>query len=233
MTYSIISWIKLGFKSSFRNYFRLLLVAISYNLVFIVAAIAISVPILNGSVTDTSLLHSLCLLTVIILFILLPGITVGQTKAILNIDTGMNRLGLNQNERHILVNNREMLDDIEIDYIMSHLANAQDNENENNLLQLNKLINFSKNFPDIKLSLANSGGIKLGSKFCLDQTRPGIGLYGIDNFGKSFKLNSKKLKFPLKLLAPIIQIKNANAGEPISYGGIDILKKSSTILYLI
>ena len=156
---------------------------------------------------------------------------VGQLKpkAILNIDTGMNRLGLNQNERHILVHNREMLDDIEIDYIMSHLANAQDNENENNLLQLNKLINFSKNFPDIKLSLANSCGIALGSEFCLDQTRPGIGLYGIDNFGKNLNLGTKKLTLPFKLYAPIIQIKQANTGEPISYGGIDILKRNSTL----
>ena len=53
-----------------------------------------------------------------------------------------------------------------------------------NLIQLDKIKNFSTNLPNIKLSLANSGGIKLGSKFCLDQTRPGIALYGIDNFGK-------------------------------------------------
>ena len=49
--------------------------------------------------------------------------------------------------------------------------------------------------PKIKLSLANSGGIVLGSEFCLNQTRPGIGLYGIDNFGNNIELNSKTLKF--------------------------------------
>ena len=152
-----------------------------------------------------------------------------RPKAILNVDTGMNRLGLIQYERDILLNNREIINGIEIDFIMSHLANAEENKNESNLKQLNKIIHFSRNFPDIKMSLANSSGIKLGSKFCLDQTRPGIGLYGIDNFGKTFYLSSKKLKFPLKLLAPIIQIKNANAGEAISYGGIDILKRKSKL----
>ena len=150
-------------------------------------------------------------------------------KAILNIDTGMNRLGLIKNESDILVNNREIMNGIEIDYIMSHLAYAEQNEDENNLKQLSKIIDFSKYFPNIKISLANSNGIKLGSKFCLDQTRPGIGLYGIDNFGKSFYLYSKKLKFPLKLLAPIIQIKNAKAGESISYGGVDTLKRNSKL----
>ena len=48
-----------------------------------------------------------------------------KPKAILHIDTGMNRLGLAQNESDILVNNREIIDGIQIDYIMSHLANGQ------------------------------------------------------------------------------------------------------------
>ncbi len=153
----------------------------------------------------------------------------GGAKAILNIDTGMNRLGLNKQETIYLLQNKEILDNIKWDYIMSHLAYAHENENEKNLIQLNKIKNFSKNFPNIKISLANSEGIKLGSKFCLDQTRPGIGLYGIDNYGKNLNLYSKKLKLPIKLYVPIIQIKNIKAGESVSYGGIDILKRNSIL----
>ena len=150
-------------------------------------------------------------------------------RAILNIDTGMNRLGLNQDEKSFLLKNKDLLKNIKLDFIMSHLANAQEYEDKKNLIQLDKIKNFSTNFPDIKLSFANSGGIKLGSKFCLDQTRPGIALYGIDNFGKCFNLNSKKLKFPLKLNASIIQIKNVKSGESVSYGGIDVLKRNSIL----
>ncbi len=150
-------------------------------------------------------------------------------RAILNIDTGMNRLGLNQEEKSFLLKNKDILKNVTLDFIMSHLANAQEYEDKKNLMQLDKIKNFSTNLPGIKLSLANSGGIKLGSKFCLDQTRPGIALYGIDNYGKSFNLNSKKLKFPIRLYATIIQIKNVNSGEPVSYGGIDILKRNSTL----
>jgi alanine racemase len=157
------------------------------------------------------------------------SISASEQKVIINIDTGMNRLGLIKKERDFLINNRDLLNNIKIDYIMSHLSNAQENENEINLLQFNELKKFSNNFPNIKVSFANSHGIKLGSNFCFDQTRPGIGLYGIDNFGKNFSYNSKKLKLPLKLYAPIIQIKKVNAGEKVSYGGIDILKRSSIL----
>ena len=150
-------------------------------------------------------------------------------RAILNIDTGMNRLGLSEEEKYFLLKNKDILKNIKLDFIMSHLANSQEYEDKKNLIQLDKIKNFSINFPDIKLSLANSGGIKLGSKFCLDQTRPGIALYGIDNFGKKFNLDSKKLKFPLELYAPIIQIKNVNSGESVSYGGIDVLKRNSRL----
>ena len=124
---------------------------------------------------------------------------------------------------------RYLLNNVSIDYIMSHLSNANENESKMNLLQLDELKNFSINFPNIRVSFANSHGIKLGSNFCFDQTRPGIGLYGIDNFGKNFYFNSKKLKLPIKLYAPIIQIKKVNAGEKISYGGIDVLKRSSIL----
>ena len=154
---------------------------------------------------------------------------VTEKKAIINIDTGMNRLGLSKKERDFLVNSKDLLNNIKIDYIMSHLSNANENENETNFLQLNELKKFSKNFPNIKVSFANSHGVKLGCNFCFDQTRPGIGLYGIDNFGKNFYFNSKKLKLPIKLYAPIIQIKKVNSGEKVSYGGIDILKRISTL----
>lgn len=152
-----------------------------------------------------------------------------KPKAILNIDTGMNRLGLNKEETCYLIKNKDILNNIKLDYIMSHLANAQEKENHNNVIQLNKITKFSKNFPSIKISLANTGGIKLGKGFCLDQTRPGIGLYGIDDLGKKVGINSKSLNLPIKLKAPIIQIKNVKGGEAVSYGGIDILEKDSIL----
>ena len=150
-------------------------------------------------------------------------------KAILNIDTGMNRLGLSSEEIDFVLKNKSILDNTRWDFIMSHLANANDAANKSNCQQLNKMKFFSKLIPNVKLSLANTFGIKLGPNFCLDQTRPGIGLYGIDSNGNNINLMSKSLKFPFELLAPIIQIKNVNIGEEISYGGVDTTHRNSKL----
>jgi alanine racemase len=152
-----------------------------------------------------------------------------KIKAILNIDTGMNRLGFSQNEISLLLTNKELLNFVEWDFIMSHLANAHQINNKENFKQLDKILQFSKNLPNIKLSLANSGGIMLGSKFCLDQTRPGIGLFGIDNFGNNIELNSRSLKLPLSLYGPVIQLRDVDIGEKVSYGGVDMTKRKSKL----
>ncbi len=152
-----------------------------------------------------------------------------KLNAILNIDTGMNRLGLSYQEINFLKNNQEILNITKWNFIMSHLANSNSYEDQSNQKQLNKIIEFSKFFPNIKLSLANTGGIKLGSNFCLDQTRPGIGLYGINNLGENIKIMSKKLTLPFELYAPVIQIRDVKINEPISYDGIDITKRNSKL----
>ena len=61
--------------------------------------------------------------------------SVKQQKAIINIDTGMNRLGLSKKERNFLINNKDLLNNVKVDYIMSHLSNANENKSKSNLLQ--------------------------------------------------------------------------------------------------
>ncbi len=152
-----------------------------------------------------------------------------KLKAILNIDTGMNRLGMSAKEVEFLKKNKEILFITKWDFIMSHLANANNFRDKNNDIQLKNLLEFSKFLPNVKLTLANTAGIVLGSKFCLDQTRPGIGLYGIDQQGFNIKLLDKILDLPIKLLAPILQIKNVDINQSISYGGIDKTNRKSKL----
>ena len=152
-----------------------------------------------------------------------------KISAILHIDTGMNRLGLSLEEINFLKKNKGILNITKWDFIMSHLTSSNDYKNTSNNTQLDKIIEFSNFLPNIKLSLANTGGIKLGTKFCLDQTRPGIGLYGIDSYGQNIRLLSKDLILPFELHAPIIQIRNVNINQPISYNGIEKTKRKSTL----
>ena len=157
------------------------------------------------------------------------NIQTNKLSAILNIDTGMNRLGLSPEEMNFVEKNKDILHMTKWDFIMSHLTSSNNYKNKSNKRQLNDIIKFSNFFPHIKLSLANTGGIKLGTKFCLDQTRPGIGLYGIDNEGQNLRMMSKDLELPFELYAPIIQVRNVNANEPISYDGVDITKRKSKL----
>ena len=153
-------------------------------------------------------------------------------SAILNIDTGMNRLGLNSKEISFILRDKSILENTKWEFIMSHLANSNDPANKSNYKQLKKMKMFSKSMPDIKLSLANTCGIKLGKEFCLDQTRPGIGLFGIDGAGNNIHFMSQTLKIPFELFAPIIQIKDVKIGEKISYGGVDSTKRNSKLATL-
>ena len=152
-----------------------------------------------------------------------------KLRAIFNIDTGMIRLGLSSAETNIIKQNKDILNITKWDFIMSHLTSSNDHKHNSNKKQYDDIVKFSNFFPHIKLSLANTGGIKLGTKYCLDQTRPGIGLYGIDNNGQNLRIKSKDLVLPFELFAPIIQIRNVNINEPISYGGIDVTKRQSKL----
>ena len=150
-------------------------------------------------------------------------------NAILNIDTGMNRLGLKKEEIDYIYENQYLLKNTKWEFAMSHLTNSTDVHNRSNQEQLKKINLFSEMFPHFKISFANTGGIILGESFCFDQTRPGIGLYGIDSFGNNLNIQNTKLKFPFEMFAPIIQIKSVPRGEKVSYGGIDITIENSKL----
>jgi len=69
----------------------------------------------------------------------------------------------------------------------------------------------------------------LDKKFILDQTRPGIGIYGYDANGKNIILNKKNLNFPAKLKVPILQIRFGKKGDKVSYGRTETLNRDSKL----
>ena len=60
---------------------------------------------------------------------------------------------------------------------------------EKNVKSDEKILKINSYFKNQKISLSNTGGILLDKKFILDQTRPGIGIYGYDANGKNIILN--------------------------------------------
>ncbi|AAY60930.1 alanine racemase [Rickettsia felis str. Pedreira] len=98
----------------------------------------------------------------------------------LHFNTGINRLGLTHNEIEQLINNRDLLKGLDLQYIISHLAVSEEIDNPYNLEQLNRFKTYLQYFPNVKASLANSGGIFLGQDYHFDLARPGAALYGLN-----------------------------------------------------
>ena len=132
----------------------------------------------------------------------------------LHVDTGMNRLGLSPEEATALAAAPERLAGLKIGLVMSHLACAGDPDHPMNARQLERFHAAAADFPGARLSLANSGGLFLGQDYRLDVVRPGISLYG----GGPFDHPDDRLCPVARLEAPILQLRDASAGDTVGYG---------------
>ena len=124
------------------------------------------------------------------------------------LDTGMNRLGLEpedwaQAAPALLAKNPAL--------IMSHLACADEPDHAMNAQQLAAFKHMSDG-TGVTRSLSATGGILLGPDYHFDLTRPGIGLYG----GRPFEA-----ALPVATLSlPVIQTREVQPGETVGYGNL-------------
>lgn len=130
----------------------------------------------------------------------LPGQPFG-----LQLDTGMNRLGMEAPEwaavRDIALSQNPVL-------IMSHLACADDPDHPMNAQQLARFKEMTEGV-NVARSLAATGGALLGDEYHFDLTRPGIGLYGGLPFTDARPV--------VTLDVPVIQIRDVAPGETVGY----------------
>ncbi len=131
--------------------------------------------------------------------------------AALHIDTGMNRLGIGPEE---LTQSMVALKGTTLALVMSHLACASDVKHEKNAVQLKRFVDAATLFPKAPLSLASTGGILIGPDYHFDLVRPGIGLYG--NGG--LDADNPPLSAAATIEAPILQVRDVEAGETFGYG---------------
>ena len=103
----------------------------------------------------------------------------GRLPAMLHIDTGMTRLGLDADQADWLIQNKAALDGLDCRYIMSHLSSAEVTGDPTNAAQLAAFNELRSWFPGMPASLANSAGSMLSPDFHFQMTRPGIALYGV------------------------------------------------------
>jgi alanine racemase len=131
----------------------------------------------------------------------LPGHAFG-----VQLDTGMNRLGLEEADWRALA--PELLA-LKPRLLMSHLACADEPGHAMNAQQLGAFRQMTDG-TGVPRSLSATGGILLGPDYHFDMTRPGVGLYG----GAPFTDASPVVRLSL----PVIQIRNVEKGETVGYG---------------
>ncbi|QUS34878.1 alanine racemase [Falsirhodobacter algicola] len=132
----------------------------------------------------------------------LPGHPFG-----IQLDTGMNRLGLEMSEWEAVA---PMVLELGPELIMSHLCCADEPDHPMNDEQLGAFHAMTDGC-GVPRSLSATGGILLGERFHFDLTRPGIGLHGARPFAAGLPA--------LRLSLPVIQLREVAEGEIVGYGG--------------
>ena len=138
----------------------------------------------------------------------------GGLPAVLHVDTGMNRLGLPAYEVEALALEPQRLAGIELRYLMSHLACADEPEHLLNGEQLSAFIAARTRLPEAPASFANSPGIFLGAPFHFDLLRPGAALYGLAPRPDA----CSPMAQVVKLQGRILQVREIDRSATVGYG---------------
>ncbi|RWX14027.1 alanine racemase [Rhizobium hidalgonense] len=141
--------------------------------------------------------------------------------AVLQFDTGMSRLGFPREERAELAAALGDGSKVEILFIMSHLASADDMESDQNGEQCAEMSCIADEFPGFDLSFANSGAVFLGDAYHGVLARPGIALYGgAPNAGAN-----NPMEPVVSLTVAVVQTRTVPAGTKVGYGGAYVTQR--------
>ena len=128
----------------------------------------------------------------------------------IKVNTGMNRLGLSQEELKLAYEKGIIGSD---SVLMTHMACADDPDDPMNKMQINNFdIAFNIVERKTKRSICNSACLINFPELSFDWVRSGVAAYG----GGFKNLN---LKTAMTFRAPIISIRNIRKGERVGYGG--------------
>jgi len=137
-----------------------------------------------------------------------------RLPAVLQVDSGMARLGLPEAEVAQLLAEPQRLDGIDLVLLMSHLACADEPESPANAAQAVRFEAIAAHFPGLPRSLDNSGGCFLDKPGHYDLVRPGIALYGgAPQFGRA-----NPMRPVVSLDARIVQLRDIPPGAGVGYG---------------
>ena len=133
--------------------------------------------------------------------------------ALLHIDTGMSRLGLDPDEWARLQSEPARLAGIDLRYLMTHLVAAEAPTDPLNALQLTRFQSAAAALPTTPTSLANSSGLFLGPAYRSNLARPGAALYGVNPTPG----RPNPLRPVATLHVRVLQVRDVPTGAPVGY----------------
>lgn len=134
-------------------------------------------------------------------------------KPMINIETGLNRLGFREHELALL----SAEDKAEFSWVMSHLACGDEKDHFMNEHQLQNFKRLKiQYFPHLPASLSASDGTFLGKDYQFEMVRLGAALYGIN----TAPYRENQMKSVVKIKAPVLQIEELAKGEFVGYSAI-------------
>jgi alanine racemase len=134
--------------------------------------------------------------------------------AIFHIDTGMTRLGFGEQEIMQFLESGDDLDWLDIRYLMTHFACAEDPGGGSPDEQLDRFNRLRQLLPAAPTSIGNSAGALLGDKYSGDMARVGIALFG----GNPYPDGSPPFQPVLRWQSRILQLRKIRRERPIGYG---------------
>ena len=133
--------------------------------------------------------------------------------ALLHIDTGMSRLGLDPRELSTLQADHARLAGIDLRYIMTHLVASEEPGDPLNHHQAERFAAACAGLPPASRSFANSSGIFLGTAWGSDLARPGAALYGLNP--KPGRPNP--MQQTVRLTARVLAVRAVETGDSVGY----------------
>ncbi|MDB5492157.1 MAG: alanine racemase [Micavibrio sp.] len=133
--------------------------------------------------------------------------------AILHIDTGMRRLGLDTKETERLKKDPSLVANLNTAIVMSHFACADEPGHPLTPEQFAKFNDILALFPKARKSLSNSAGIFVSADYHFDLVRPGMAVYGLNPTSGE----PNPMKPVVQIKTRILQIRDALDGETVGY----------------
>ncbi len=157
-----------------------------------------------------------------------------QLKVWLKIDTGMHRLGIDKELFQYFYHALQQSHNVQLPLVlMSHLACADEQNNQNTATQLTLFEQITAKYTEPK-SCANSAGICAWPASHYNWLRPGLMLYGVSPLNDATE-NQEASAVALNiapvmtLQASIIAIRQVKTGECVGYGANWTSDKNTTI----